>query len=162
MMAGRDGRLKLRRLLLGAAALGLGACSHAGNVSAMATDYNRAIANARSEQVLLNVLRASGREPLQFTAVGEITATVNRTIGIDTVAANLLAGGRNAISASLSSAAGPRRSCGSRRCRARISPPASCARSRPKCSTCSSARAGMGSSCCRWWSAATPATAGAW
>lgn len=87
--------------LLSASTLGLGACSHAGNVSAMATDYNRAIARARSEQVLLNVVRAAGREPLQFTAFGEIAATVNRSVGIDTVATNLIAGGRDAISPTL-------------------------------------------------------------
>ena len=88
--------------LLSASTLGLGACSHAGNLGAMATDYNRAVARARSEQVLLNVLRASAREPLQFTAIGEISGSVNRSIGIDTVASNLLAGGRDAISSTLS------------------------------------------------------------
>jgi len=99
---GRISRKLQAALLVGAAALGLGACSHAGNVGALATDYNRAIAHARSEQVLLNVVRASAREPLQFTAIGEITASVSRTIGIDTVATNLIAGGRNAISPTLS------------------------------------------------------------
>src|SRR4029079_15348224 len=64
------------------------------------------IATARGEQVLLNVVRASGREPLQFTAVGEITATIDRTIGIDTGASNLIAGGRNAIVSSLSLSGG--------------------------------------------------------
>jgi len=88
-------------ILLGATATSLGACSHAGSVSALATDYNGAIARARSEQVLLNILRASAREPLQFTAVGEISATVNRSFGIDTVAANLIAGGRDAITPSV-------------------------------------------------------------
>ena len=91
-----------RPALLLAASLGLGACSHAGSISVLATDYNGAIARARSEQVLLNVVRASAREPLQFTAVGEITATVNRGIGIDTVAANLIAGGADAIEQTLS------------------------------------------------------------
>jgi hypothetical protein len=86
----------------GVSSLALAACSHAGNVGAMSTDYNRAIATARSEQILLNVVRASAREPLQFTVIGEITATVSRTVGIDTVATNLIAGGRNAISPTLS------------------------------------------------------------
>ena len=79
----------------------LSGCSHAGNVSAVATDYNRAIARARSEQILLNIVRAAGREPLQFTAFGEITATVNRSVGLDTVASNLITGGRDAISPTL-------------------------------------------------------------
>ena len=94
------GRIAAIAALTGSA-LALAACSHAGNVGAIATDYNRAIARARSEQILLNVLRASGREPLQFTAFGEIAATVNRTVGIDTVAANLITGGRDAISPTL-------------------------------------------------------------
>ena len=88
--------------LLGAGALVLSACSHSGTVTALATDYNRAIAHARSEQVLLNVLRASAREPLQFTAISEISATVNRSLGLGSVAANLIAGGPDAVSSSLS------------------------------------------------------------
>lgn len=95
----------MRRIILcvGAAFLlaTLGACSHAGNVGDIATDYNRAMARARSEQILLNILRAGGRETLQFTAFGEITATVNRSVGIDTVATNLITGGRDAISPTL-------------------------------------------------------------
>ncbi len=87
--------------LIALAATALGGCSHAGNVSEMATDYNRAIAQARNEQVLLNVLRSSAREPLQFNAFSEIAATVNRSVGIDTVATNLIAGGGNAISPTL-------------------------------------------------------------
>lgn len=88
--------------LLGIALPALGGCSHAGEVGAIATDYNRSIARARGEQVLLNVLRASAREPLQFTTFGEIAASVNRTVGIETVATNLIAGGANAISPTLS------------------------------------------------------------
>lgn len=88
-------------ILLVAACAALAACSHAGDVSRVATDFNRALADTRNEQSLLNILRASAREPLQFTAVGEVTATVNRTVGIDTVATNLITGGRDAISPTL-------------------------------------------------------------
>ena len=95
-----SGRMFAAALLI-LSTLGLAACSHAGSVSGAATDYNRAIARARNEQILLNVLRASGREPLQFTAFGEIAATVNRSIGIDTVATNLITGGRDMISPTL-------------------------------------------------------------
>jgi hypothetical protein len=76
-------------------------CSHAGSVSRAATDYNHAIADARNEQLLINILRAGAREPLQFSALAEINASVNRTIGIDTVATNLITGGRDAISPTL-------------------------------------------------------------
>jgi hypothetical protein len=84
--------------LLAILAPAMGGCSHAGSVSAAATDYNRAIARAHNEQILLNVLRASSREPLQFNAFSEIAVSVGRSIGIDTVASNLIAGGRDAIS----------------------------------------------------------------
>jgi hypothetical protein len=96
-MIRKTARKLLGAMALSASALVLGACSHAGSIGAMSTDYNGAIHRARSEQVLLNVVRASAREPLQFTAVGEITASVNRSIGVDTVAAGLLGGGRNAF-----------------------------------------------------------------
>ena len=79
----------------------LGACSHAGSVSRVATDYNRAFAEARDEQLLINILRAGAREPLLFSAPSEINASINRTAGLDTVAANLITGGRDAISPTL-------------------------------------------------------------
>lgn len=87
--------------LIAGLGLGLAGCSHAGQVSRVATDFNRAMAQTRNEQTLLNIVRASAREPLQFTSIGEVTATVNRTVGIDTVATNLITGGRDAISPTL-------------------------------------------------------------
>jgi hypothetical protein len=86
--------------VLAAAGL-LAACSHAGSVSRVATDYNRAFADARNEQLLINILRAGAREPLMFSAPAEINASVNRTAGLDTVASNLITGGRDAISPTL-------------------------------------------------------------
>ncbi|HMJ93781.1 MAG TPA: hypothetical protein VK472_06755, partial [Allosphingosinicella sp.] len=68
----------------------LGACSHAGSVSRVATDYNRAFAEARDEQLLINILRAGAREPLLFSAPSEINASISRTVGLDTVATNLI------------------------------------------------------------------------
>ncbi|HEX8620540.1 MAG TPA: hypothetical protein VF718_01075 [Allosphingosinicella sp.] len=93
--------LNRRNPLLLALAVALAGCSHAGSVSRAATDYNRAMADARNEQLLINILRAGAREPLQFSALAEINASVNRTIGIDTVATNLITGGRDAISPTL-------------------------------------------------------------
>lgn len=94
-------RIARRFSLLAAAISALAGCSHAGDVTRVATDFNRAIADTRNQQTLLNVVRASAREPLQFTAIGEVTATVNRTVGLDTVAANLITGGRDVISPTL-------------------------------------------------------------
>jgi len=94
-------RIARRFSLLAAALSALAGCSHAGDVTRVATDFNRAIADSRNQQTLLNVVRASAREPLQFTAIGEVTATVNRTVGLDTVATNLITGGRDAISPAL-------------------------------------------------------------
>lgn len=87
-----------KAFLIGLAAAGLAGCSHAGSVSRAAIDYNRAMADARNEQLLINILRAGAREPLQFSALAEINASVNRTVGIDTVASNLITGGRDMIS----------------------------------------------------------------
>lgn len=89
------------RGLAASALLLLGACSHAGSVSRVATDYNRAFAEARDEQLLINILRAGAREPLLFSAPSEINASINRTAGLDTVATNLITGGRDAISPTL-------------------------------------------------------------
>lgn len=90
-----------RKLFAAIAAGLLAGCSHAGHVSGVATDFNRAMADTRNSQVLLNIVRAGGREPLQFSSIGEITATVNRSVGLDTVATNLITGGRDAISPTL-------------------------------------------------------------
>lgn len=94
--------LELRKsLVMALVAAGLAGCSHAGSVSRAATDYNKAFAEARNEQLLINILRAGAREPLQFSALAEINASVNRTVGIDTVASNLITGGRDMISPTL-------------------------------------------------------------
>jgi hypothetical protein len=103
---GRKFERHLAAIALAASALALGACSHAGSIGAIATDYNGAIARARSEQVLLNVVRASAREPLQFTAIGEINASVNRSIGLDAAVSSLLGAGRAALGSSVNVGAG--------------------------------------------------------
>jgi len=80
------------------AALVLCGCSHAGSITHLSADYNKAFADARNEQLLLNILRAAAREPLQFSTMGEINATVHRSVGIDTALENIIAGGANAVS----------------------------------------------------------------
>ena len=82
-------------------AAALGGCAHTTPIGRIADDDNRAIANSRQEQLLLNILRSSAREPLQFSAVGEIATTVKDSLGLDTAATNLIAGGKNLISPTL-------------------------------------------------------------
>lgn len=83
------------------AAFLMAACSHSGTVSSIATDYNRGMATTRDEQLLINVLRASGREPLMFSAVGEVSGSTQDKLSLSTEATNLIADGINAISPTL-------------------------------------------------------------
>ena len=80
----------------------LGACSHAGAITSISSDYNKAMADVRNQQLLLNIMRSSAREPLQFSAMGEIAATVHRSVGVDTMLNNLVVGGAAAINHSVS------------------------------------------------------------
>jgi len=75
----------------------LAACSHAGRITTLSGDYNRAMADVRNQQLLMNIMRSSAREPLQFSAMGEVAATVHRSVGVDTVLNNLIVGGAAAI-----------------------------------------------------------------
>jgi hypothetical protein len=80
-----------RRILsaaCGLAALGLAGCVH-GPVSESALDYNRAIAAARSEELLLNIVRASARAPLQFTSLAEVDGTLSASAGLGTTISNI-------------------------------------------------------------------------
>jgi hypothetical protein len=65
-------------------------CTYKRTVAGISTDYNRAMANTRDEQLLINVLRASGREPLMFSAVGEVTGSAQDKLGLEVVAENVL------------------------------------------------------------------------
>jgi hypothetical protein len=80
----------------------LAACSHAGAITNISTDYNRAMADVRNQQLLLNIMRSSAREPLQFSAMGEVAATVHRSIGVDTMLNNLIVGGAAAVNHTVS------------------------------------------------------------
>ncbi|MEO7635273.1 MAG: hypothetical protein ABIS38_06470 [Sphingomicrobium sp.] len=75
----------------------LGGCSHAGSITHTSADYNKAMATVRNEQLLLNMMRAAAREPLQFSAMGEINTTFDRTAELDSNFNNLIVGGVNAI-----------------------------------------------------------------
>jgi hypothetical protein len=89
------------KILVSAAAVLAAGCSHSSTVSEIATDYNRAMATSRDEQLLINVLRASGREPLMFSAIGEVTGSAQDKLTLQTAATNLLAGGKDMITPTL-------------------------------------------------------------
>lgn len=80
----------------------LAACSHAGAITTLSGDYNKAFADVRNQLILLNVIRSSAREPLQFSSLGEILATVHRSAGVDTALNNLIVGSTAAINHSVS------------------------------------------------------------
>lgn len=46
-------------------------------ITNFALDYNRAIADARNQMILLNIVRASNREPMHFTAMSSVEATLS-------------------------------------------------------------------------------------
>ena len=60
-----------------AAQLALSACGTADHYGSRAILLNKETANARSELILLNVIRAAHREPLQFTDTSTITGTAS-------------------------------------------------------------------------------------
>jgi hypothetical protein len=77
---------RLTHLACGLAALALVACSAADRFGDRAVGFNRQAANARNEVLLLNIMRAAFREPLQFSDVASVTGTAQTTGGL---AANL-------------------------------------------------------------------------
>ncbi|MEA3052898.1 MAG: hypothetical protein QOG72_1801, partial [Sphingomonadales bacterium] len=54
----------------------LGGCALSQATPKIALDYNRDFADSRNEMLLLNVLRAAAREPLQFSTMGTVQGTV--------------------------------------------------------------------------------------
>lgn len=87
----------MRRLtyLLGliTASLSLAGCAGQFATDRAAVDYNRALANARNEILLLNVLRAWAYEPLQFSTVSQVSGSVQASTQLSLPLANVLAGG---------------------------------------------------------------------
>ncbi|MDP6706918.1 MAG: hypothetical protein QF893_11295 [Alphaproteobacteria bacterium] len=66
--------------------LGLNACAFQEQISDHAVQYNKAVEEAHNAQMILNILRASDRRPMHFTAVtkvlGRLTLTTAGGIGI--------------------------------------------------------------------------------
>lgn len=87
-------------LTLALAAATAGCASHYTTAGA-ATDYNRSFAQARMEMILLNILRASEREPLQFSVITGVSGSVHNSTKITIPFNNILLGGDEAINPSL-------------------------------------------------------------
>src|SRR5215475_10653982 len=74
----RTGRVVAAFLL----AQGLVACAVIDNYSGRAVDYNREAEQATEQALLLNVVRASLRRPMQFTSLQSITGSANVIGGV--------------------------------------------------------------------------------
>ena len=76
----------------------VGACAATTPTSKVAVDYNRIFAKARNEVLITNVLRASAREPLQFSAMGSVTGGVRNTGSVDLTIPSLIGKGATILS----------------------------------------------------------------
>lgn len=70
-----------RVFALAAAVLGLSACQYSPDIPTRAIDYNRSVARATNQILLLNIMRASDREPRYFTRLGTDSAQNGITAG---------------------------------------------------------------------------------
>jgi|GEM_PF-2783639 len=80
------------RGLLGAFLLLASGCAAVRPAQRVAVDFNRAFAESRDETMLLNVLRAAGRQPLQFSTMGTVTGSARGSGSISLPFANLIGG----------------------------------------------------------------------
>jgi hypothetical protein len=81
--------------------LALPACSGHYTTRGAAVEYNRAFADARNEIVLLNILRASADEPLQFSTISNVNGAVRNGTSITLPFTNIIFGGDESINPSL-------------------------------------------------------------
>lgn len=70
-----------RFLAAAALSVGLVGCSTVQSAQRQAVRYNSAFSGARNEILLLNILRAKHREPLQFSTISTVTGSMRGTIG---------------------------------------------------------------------------------
>lgn len=94
--------MRVRSWLAGTVALATAACQTVQTTDDAAVDLNRAFARARDEITLLNVLRASERQPLQFSTISSVQGAVRAGASIRIPFINLVGAGREAISPEIS------------------------------------------------------------
>ncbi len=80
----------------------LEACAATTPTSKVAVDYNRIFAKAQNEVLVTNILRASEREPLQFSTMGSVTGGVRNTGAIDLTIPSLIGRGATILSPDIS------------------------------------------------------------
>jgi hypothetical protein len=71
----------VRRLLVGAAILGLGGCASTVALDHALLAYDTTLTDAVSKQLLLNIARARYNEPMHFTTVSNVAATYKFSLG---------------------------------------------------------------------------------
>jgi hypothetical protein len=69
-----SGNSVVRVIAIAAALLGLSACLYSPDIPTRAIYYNRSVASATNQILVLNIMRASDREPRYFTRVGTDSA----------------------------------------------------------------------------------------
>lgn len=79
----------------------LAGCAATQSTEQVVLRYNRAFAQSRNEVLLLNILRASAREPLQFSAMGTVSGSIGNGGEISIPFTNILVGGQDSISPTL-------------------------------------------------------------
>jgi hypothetical protein len=67
-------------------------CAATTTTSKVAVDYNRIFAQSRNELLVTNILRASAREPMQFSTMGTVTGGVRNTGSLTIPFTNLIGG----------------------------------------------------------------------
>jgi hypothetical protein len=75
------GALRLFPLMFGLMALG--GCAVVDQYGSRATEYNEQTSDSRNSAILLNIMRAAYREPLQFTDISTVTGTASATGGLN-------------------------------------------------------------------------------
>ena len=70
----------------------LSGCAAMTTTSKVAIDYNRIFAKSRDEVLVTNILRASAREPMQFSTMGTVSGTVRNSGSLTVPLTNLIGG----------------------------------------------------------------------
>lgn len=93
--------MRSRGILASTVAFFLAGCALSQSTDKVVLDYNRDFAKSRNEMLLLNVLRAAAREPLQFSTMGQVQGSVGNGSQLTIPFTNVIAGGKDVISPSL-------------------------------------------------------------
>src|SRR5687767_2891741 len=92
------GMMRLRGFAGLTLALALGGCATSKPTHTVILDYNKTFARTRNEMLLINVLRAAAREPLQFSTMGTVTGGVANSGSLKLPFTSLLGPGANVLS----------------------------------------------------------------